>query len=103
MAASIQGSLKDCFLESKLEGSKTAQGRYLPIMPTGTGRSVQPSGRVAAKRHCKHAAPQAPRSSITRRSADSLARRSRQARRTVSARAAGIDAASMARRCQNNI
>ena len=81
--------------------SKSATGRYLPIMPTGTGRSVQASSRVAVKRHCKHAAPKASRSSNTRRSTDILARCSRQARRQVSELAAGIDAASMARRCQN--
>ena len=40
-------------------------------------------------------------SSITRRSVDTLARRSRQARCPARALAAGIDAASMARRCQN--
>ena len=41
------------------------------------------------------------RSSVTRRSAGRLARGSRQARRRVSRLAAGIDAASMARRCQS--
>ena len=40
-------------------------------------------------------------SSNTRRNIGAVARRSRQARRPASAPAAGIDAASMARRCQN--
>jgi hypothetical protein len=42
-----------------------------------------------------------PRSSITTRNAGPASRRSRQARRPASTHAAGIDAASMARRCQS--
>jgi len=42
-------------------------------------------------------------SSITRRNGCGVARRSRQARRPVIKLAAGIVAASMARRCQNNL
>ena len=78
-------------------------GRYLPIQLIRTGRSMPPKLRVIAKSHSKHAAPQAPRSSITRRSDGIAARRSRQARCRARAMAAGIVAASMARRCQNNI
>ena len=57
--------------------------------------------RRAESKRCRHEAPKAPSSSNTRRNASELARRSRQARRPASAPAAGIDAASMARRCQN--
>jgi hypothetical protein len=46
------------------------------------------------------AAPKAPRSSLTRRNAGKLARSSRQARLPANTTAAGIVAASMARRCQ---
>jgi hypothetical protein len=47
------------------------------------------------------AAPKAPRSSVTRRSAGTAARCSRQTRCPARTPAAGIDAASMARRCQS--
>ena len=54
-------------------------------------------------RRTEHAAPKVPHSSVTRRSADTAIRRSRQARWPARAPAAGIDAASMARRCQRNL
>ena len=53
-----------------------------------------------AQRHFKPATPKASRSSVTRRRAGAMACDSRQARRPARALAAGIDAASMARRCQ---
>ena len=74
------------------EGSATGPGS--PAGSCDVGRAAHTSSR---------APPKATRSSNTRRSADRLARGSRQARRTVSAPAAGIDAASKARRCQNNL
>ena len=57
--------------------------------------------RNSTQASSKLAAPQAPRSSISKRNAGTAARRSRQARRPARATAAGIVAASMARRCQN--
>ena len=54
-----------------------------------------------AQRQSKLVAPKAPRSSVTRRSAGTAARDSRQARCPARAMAASIDAASMARRCQS--
>ena len=62
-----------------------------------------PRARASISAHIVSAAPQAPRSSITRRNAGPAIRSSRQAQRPAKAIAAGIVAASMARRCQNNI
>ncbi len=73
-----------------------------------TARSRQPPA-LRSKGRTKHhgsgpspVAPQAPRSSITTRSAGKQAGSSRQARRPARAPAAGIHAASMARGCQNH-
>jgi hypothetical protein len=68
----------------------------------GAARSASAS-RANDRRSASRAAPQARASSITRRNADIVARGSRQARRPVSMSAAGVVAASMARRCQITI
>jgi hypothetical protein len=104
---------------SRLQGVAPATGQKLPVTDDPFERRVSgvqsddvkdsngskaglPNKRfLAAERHSKPAAPKALRSSVTRRSAGRLARDSRQARRPAKAMAAGIDAASMARRCQS--
>ena len=73
-------------------GSETWSVRY---------RFSVKSAWAIAKHHLKPAAPKAPRSSDMRRNVGAVTRCSRQARRPASAPAAGIVAASMARRCQN--
>ena len=65
-------------------------------------RSDAPLARRCHRWRCSMCAtPKVSSSSITRRSAGTAIRSSRQARRPVNAPAAGIDAASMARRCQD--
>ena len=86
----MHGSLNEGFRSERFNRRKTATGR-------------QQSTHLIAQRQSKPAAPKAPRSSDTRRNAGAAARRSRQARHSAEAPAAGIDAASMARRCQNAI